>query len=83
MLPMDAMTLLLCRLPSSIQTPAERSGVSPAQYSRWLDQHTAADVARSVASALEASKPEVAAAEAGGPGQKAVVGLMRQLAGMD
>lgn len=72
-----------CRLPSIIQTPAERSGVSPAQYSRWLDQHTAADVARSVASALQAAKEEVSAAEASGPGAKAVIALIRQLAVME
>eukprot|EP00879_Flechtneria_rotunda_P032259 GHRR01035435.1.p3 GENE.GHRR01035435.1~~GHRR01035435.1.p3 ORF type:complete len:120 (+),score=46.69 GHRR01035435.1:437-796(+) len=71
------------RLPASIKAPAERSGVSPNQYSRWLDQHTAADVTRSVASTLEAARDEVAAAAAADDGQAAVIGLMKQLCGME
>jgi hypothetical protein len=70
------------RLPDSIQTPAERSGLSPAQFSRWLDQHTTADVARGVANALQAAKAEVAAAEQGSEGQRAVLDVMKQLCGV-
>lgn len=74
--------LWCCRLPDSIQTPAERSGLSPAQFSRWLDQHTTADVARGVANALQAAKAEVAAAEQGSEGQRAVLDVMKQLCGV-
>lgn len=70
------------RLPEGIQTPAERSGLSPSQFSRWLDQHSTADVARGVANALQAAKVEVAAAEASSEGQRAVLGVMKQLCGM-
>jgi basic membrane lipoprotein Med (substrate-binding protein (PBP1-ABC) superfamily) len=72
----------LCRLPGSIKTPAGRSGVSMSQFSKWLDQHSATDVGRSVASALEAAKADVVAAAAAGPGPAAVIALMRQLCGM-
>lgn len=71
-----------CRLPASIQTPYERSGLSPAQFSRWLDQHSTGDVARGVANALQAAKAEVAAAEAGSEGSRAVLAVMKQLCGM-
>jgi hypothetical protein len=74
--------LLLRRLPASIQTPAERSGLSQAQFSRWLDQHTTADVARGVANALQAAKADVEAAAQGSEGQAAVLAVMKQLCGM-
>jgi hypothetical protein len=73
--------VLSCRLPESIQTPAERSGLTPAQFSRWLDQHSTADVARGVANALQAAKADVAAAEAASEGQRAVLDVMKQLCG--
>jgi hypothetical protein len=66
-----------CRLPTSIQAPHERSSLSPAQYSRWLDQHSAADVARGVLAALDAAK--AAAAQVADPGQRAVLQVMSQL----
>jgi hypothetical protein len=49
------------------------------QFSRWMDQHSGADVARHVASALEAARPEVDAAKAAGAGSAAVLALMQQL----
>jgi len=76
------LSLLHCRLPDSIQTPWERSGLSAAQFSRWLDQHSTADVARGVANALQAAKADVAAAEAGSEGFRAVLGVMKQLCGV-
>jgi hypothetical protein len=66
-------------LPAAIQTPAERSGMTLRQFSRWMDQHSGADVARHVASALEAARPEVDAAKAAGAGSAAVLALMQQL----
>jgi shikimate 5-dehydrogenase len=57
--------------------PHTRSGLTPVQYSRWMDQHTAADVARSVAAALEAGK--AAAAEVTDPGKQHVLRVMQQL----
>ena len=71
-----------CRLPAGIQTPYERSGLSAAQFSRWLDQHSTGDVARGVANALQAAKGEVAAAEAASEGSRAVLAVMKQLCGM-
>jgi hypothetical protein len=44
-----------------------------------MDAHSGADVARGVASALDAAKGEVQAAQAGRAPAAAVLGLMRQL----
>ncbi len=44
------------RLDASVQAPHERSGLSPAQYSLWLDTHTTPEVLRGVAAVLEAAK---------------------------
>jgi hypothetical protein len=49
--------LRCCRLPGAIKAPHQRSGLTPAQYSHWLDQHSAGDVARSVRGALQAAAP--------------------------
>jgi hypothetical protein len=65
------------RLPASIQSPHERSGLTPAQYSKWLDQHELVDVARGVAAALEAAQPAAAALE--DPAHRAVLSAMQQL----
>lgn len=45
----------LDRLPESIPAPHQRSGLTPAQYSHWLDSHTQDDVARGVRGALQAA----------------------------
>ncbi|GBF91082.1 hypothetical protein Rsub_03938 [Raphidocelis subcapitata] len=68
---------LFSRLPASIQSPHERSGLTPAQYSKWLDQHDLADVARGVAAALEAAQPAAAALD--DPAQRTVLLVMQQL----
>ncbi len=43
------------RLDSSVQAPHERSGLTPLQYSMWLDTHTTEDVLRGIKSALQAA----------------------------
>lgn len=66
-----------CRLPSSVQAPHERSALTPAQYSRWLDAHSAADVVRGVSAALDAAKGAVAGTE--DLGQRNILLVMAQL----
>ncbi|KAF8065824.1 COG5 [Scenedesmus sp. PABB004] len=68
------------RLPAGVETPAERAGMTPQQFSRWLDQHPAADVIARVAAALDGDA--AAAAAAASPGAAAVLGVMRQLCGL-
>lgn len=36
----------MCRLPPSVQTPAERSGLTPSEYSLWLDSHSQKEAVR-------------------------------------
>lgn len=67
---------MFSRLPPAVQAPHERSGLSPAQYSKWLDQHSAADAVRGAAAALDAAKATAAALS---QGQEAVVAAMRQI----
>jgi Tfp pilus assembly protein FimT len=57
--------------------------MAPQQYSKWLDQHSSADVAARVAAALQAAKGEAAAAAAGDAGKAAVLAVMRQLCGVE
>jgi hypothetical protein len=83
--------VLLCRLPAQVAAPHERSGLSPQQYSRWLDQHSEAELMKSVASALEAAQPwlsqqqqqqqQQSPGEGSGvtPGQRDVLQVMKQL----
>ncbi|WIA37300.1 hypothetical protein OEZ86_014238 [Tetradesmus obliquus] len=71
------------RLPPSIQSPAELSGMAPQQYSKWLDQHSSADVAARVAAALQAARGEAAAVAAADAGKAAVLAVMRQLCGVE
>eukprot|EP00798_Chlamydomonas_sp_ICE-L_P027164 gene27164-2403_t len=46
---------LFSRLPSAVQAPHERSGLTPSQYSTWLDQHSVVDVLSGVSAALDAA----------------------------
>jgi polysaccharide deacetylase 2 family uncharacterized protein YibQ len=57
--------------------------MAPQQYSKWLDQHSSADVAARVAAALQAARGEGAAAAAGDAGKGAVLAVMKQLCGVD
>lgn len=46
---------LLSRGPDSLQSPMSRSGLTPTQYSAWLDQHSAAEAQRSFGLAVQSS----------------------------
>mmetsp|Transcript_14383 Transcript_14383/g.31097 ORF Transcript_14383/g.31097 Transcript_14383/m.31097 type:complete len:825 (+) Transcript_14383:68-2542(+) len=64
---------LFSRLPASVQAPHERSSLSPAQYSLWLDQHSMQEVLDSVSAALDAAGPVA------DPAASEVVAIMRAL----
>lgn len=66
---------LYSRAPLELQSPPERSGLTPAQYSVWLDQHDMGEVVAGVRKALRACKK---AAE-GQPGFDEVYGLMASI----
>ncbi|GLI63871.1 hypothetical protein VaNZ11_006987 [Volvox africanus] len=59
---------LFSRLPASIVAPQERSGLTPLQYSLWLDSHSAEDCLRGIAAALVAAPAMAIAAPDGGNG---------------
>jgi hypothetical protein len=40
-----------------------RAGLTPAQYSAWLDQHSTAEALKSIKAALQASVPEAKQAD--------------------
>jgi len=44
------------RLPAEVQAPHERSGLTAAQYSLWLDTHSNEDALAGVKQALDASE---------------------------
>ncbi len=44
--PAPAPLFFWCRLPPSMAAPHERSGLSPAQYSLWLDSHSQEEAVR-------------------------------------
>ena len=46
---------LFSRLPPTIANPYQRTGISAKQFSQWMDQHTQADVMRSIADTLAAA----------------------------
>ena len=79
--------VMLHRLPAQVSAPHERSGLSPVQYSRWLDQHSEGELLKSVASALEGAQSWVNQQQQGGAGggagitagQVGVLQLMKQL----
>ncbi len=64
------------RLPPSIKAPHERSGLTPLQYSLWLDSHPPEEVLRSVGAALAAAGPGAEGLE--GEARDAL-GVMRKL----
>lgn len=66
---------LYSRAPASLQSPAERSGLAPAQYSAWLDQHGMGEVVAGVRKSLEACRDKAQVEE----GFEEVYGLMMGL----
>jgi conserved oligomeric Golgi complex subunit 5 len=46
---------LFSRLPAAVKMPHERTGVTPGQFSKWMDQHTPAETLQSIRHALSAS----------------------------
>ncbi|GLC41103.1 hypothetical protein PLESTM_001156100 [Pleodorina starrii] len=74
---------LFSRLPASIQAPQERSGLTPLQYSLWLDSHSAEECLRGIAAALAAAPAAAAVAEGvygGGEAAEALVVMRRMCA---
>lgn len=67
---------LFSRLPGEAAAPHERSGLTPVQYSKWLDAHSAAETLKSIAAALK--QAEAVAAGWSEP-QRAVFAHMQQL----
>ncbi|GIL71669.1 hypothetical protein Vretimale_885 [Volvox reticuliferus] len=59
---------LFSRLPASIEAPQERSGLTPLQYSLWLDSHSAEDCLRGIAAALAAAPATAIAGPDGAAG---------------
>lgn len=63
-LPLTVLLLhLFSRLPLAILTPAQRSKVSPKQYSHWLDAHSPAEALASLGAALDAADTRALAPE--------------------
>lgn len=50
---------LLSRGPQLLHSPMSRSGLTPTQYSAWLDQHSALEAQKSFREALQSSSPDV------------------------
>lgn len=74
---------LFSRLPSEIKAPQQEDGaLSIHQYSSWLDQHSAEDVAGRVRTALEVSGPAADAAAQQLEGGSAVLEVIRKLSSL-
>ncbi|KAL4458763.1 hypothetical protein ABPG75_013628 [Micractinium tetrahymenae] len=67
---------LYSRAPPQLESPHSRSGLTPAQYSLWLDGHSQEEALRFIRTALDAC----AAKAAGAPGYDELAPLMRRLA---
>ncbi|KXZ51911.1 hypothetical protein GPECTOR_11g39 [Gonium pectorale] len=72
---------LFSRLPVAIQAPHERSGLTPVQYSLWLDSHTPEECVRSVAAALAAAPAAVLAEAAADAEAAEALTAMRRMCG--
>ncbi|KAG2437843.1 hypothetical protein HXX76_005461 [Chlamydomonas incerta] len=59
---------LFSRLPANVQAPHQRSGLTPLQYSLWLDSHTSEECLRSIGAALAAAPSVAAVTTAAGEG---------------
>ncbi|KAL6762845.1 component of oligomeric golgi complex 5 [Haematococcus lacustris] len=68
---------LFGRLPASFQAPHERSGLSPAQYSLWLDSHSTDEVLRGIQTSLDVAGRS--ALEAAGPEAEEIVHVITSL----
>lgn len=68
---------LFSRAPAALQSPHARSGLTPAQYSLWLDGHSETEAVRFVRTALDACAPRAA----GQPGAAELLPLLRELCG--
>lgn len=64
---------LFSRLPPAAQLPHQRTGVSAAQFSTWLDQHSPAE-------AVESIKNSLASADLGGADENVVAMMNKVLA---
>ena len=73
--PSAAAHLVIGRGPPALEAPHTRAGLTPAQYSLWLDEHTPAEAAAFVRKAVEAC----AGRAAGQPGADALLPLLRAL----
>ncbi|KAJ9521259.1 hypothetical protein QJQ45_022970, partial [Haematococcus lacustris] len=67
----------LALLPASFQAPHERSGLSPAQYSLWLDSHSTDEVLRGIQTSLDVAGRS--ASEAAGPEAQEIVQVITSL----
>jgi hypothetical protein len=57
---------LYSRAPPQLQSPLEQGGLTPAQWSLWLDQHTGVEAVTRISSALNSTKAAAAAADTEG-----------------
>ncbi len=64
------------RLPDDVKAPHQRSGLTPQQYSLWLDQHSGEEVVRSVRGALQGAEAVKARQD---PAAAAVLDAMAKL----
>ncbi|EFJ53077.1 component of oligomeric golgi complex 5 [Volvox carteri f. nagariensis] len=71
---------LFSRLPASIKAPHERSGLTPLQYSLWLDSHSAEECLRGIAAALAAAPGGGSEAGGSGEGMEALTVMRRMCA---
>jgi len=66
---------IFSRLPAEVQAPHERSGLTAAQYSLWLDTHSTEEALAGGKQALDASEPQWRAS----PEAAGIVGIILQL----
>lgn len=67
---------LYSRAPPLLESPHVRSGLTPAQYSLWLDKHSQEEALKFIRTALEACAAKARSA----PGHDDIVPLLRRLA---
>eukprot|EP00803_Ostreobium_quekettii_P000257 evm.model.scf_3361.1 EVM.evm.TU.scf_3361.1 scf_3361:10289-10660(+) len=66
---------LYSRAPLGLVSPHVRSGLTPAQYSHWLDQHSMEDAVKGLQASLEACRTSAK----GQPGFEAIYPVMLEL----
>lgn len=67
---------LYARAPEALKSPHARSGLTAAQYSVWLDQHSMAEVVAGIRKALEGDADKLDEGDAEG---RATLAVMLQL----